>query len=118
MGKVEAIDGDTCKVVLDNGDKVTALKVNVGAAGDRTTLSLRPERVVIAPEGSADLDNVFEAEVRELIYLGDHIRTRVKVCGNDEFIVKVPNSSHSPDLARGAKVRIGWITQDCRALDA
>ena len=33
MGKVEAIDGDTCKVVLDNGDKVTALKVNVGAAG-------------------------------------------------------------------------------------
>jgi putative spermidine/putrescine transport system ATP-binding protein len=118
MGKVEAIDGDRCKVVLDSGDAVTALKVNVGAVGDRTTLSLRPERVVIAPEGSADLDNVFEAQVRELIYLGDHIRTRVNVCGNDEFIVKVPNSSHSPDLAVGAKVRIGWITQDCRALDA
>ena len=39
----------------------------------------------------SDFENSFEAKVKELIYLGDHIRTRVKVCGDDQFIVKVPN---------------------------
>ena len=103
--------------MIDDGSIVYALKVNVDGVGDRTTLSLRPERVVISP-GEGSHPNVFEARVEELIYLGDHIRTRVNVCGNDEFIVKIPNSHAQAGVARGETVRIGWSTDDCRALDA
>lgn len=116
-GKVEQMDGQSCTVRLEDGSSVVALPVNVGGKGEPTTLSLRPERVVVAPaEGS--LPNAFEARVEELIYLGDHIRTRVSVCGTDEFIVKIPNAQSHARISRGEMVRIGWAMEDCRALDA
>ena len=117
LGKVTSMNGKNCTVEVDGGDAVHALVVNVGATGERATLSLRPERVQINPrEGS--LPNMFTARVEELIYLGDHIRTRVSVCGHDDFIVKVPNSSGTASLEEGTEVKVGWAVEDCRALDA
>ncbi|WP_252913682.1 ABC transporter ATP-binding protein [Aliihoeflea aestuarii] len=115
-GKVESLNGKDCGVRLADGSLIRALPVNVSGQGDATTLSLRPERVRINPDSGTD--NTFEAKVEELIYLGDHIRTRVNVCGNDEFIIKVPNSEQNGQLAAGETVRVGWSAQDCRALDA
>lgn len=115
-GKVTGIDGDICHVKLKDGSLVKSLRVNVEGDGVDTTLSLRPERVTISPaDGSAD--NIFAAEVKELIYLGDHIRVRMDVCGNDEFIVKIPNATGNRRLTVGEKLNIGWAHQDCRALD-
>ena len=54
----------------------------------------------------------------ELIYHGDHIRCRLAVHGNDDFIVKMPNSSATAALTVGAATTVGWRTEDCRALDA
>ena len=117
MGTVKDVKDSSCTVEVDGGAMVTALPVNVGGSGERTTLSLRPERVTInPPEGS--VANVFEGTVEELIYLGDHIRTRVNVCGHDDFIVKVPNASEHAALVEHAKVKVGWDLKDCRALDA
>jgi len=116
-GTVKDIQGDKVRVELDAGGEIRALKVNVGATGDRTTLSLRPERVVINPNEGAS-DNVFTGRVEELIYLGDHIRTRLSVCGDDQFIVKVPNAQGHAVLVEGAEVKVGWAAEDCRALDA
>lgn len=57
------------------------------------------------------------AKIEELIYLGDHIRCRMDVAGNREFIVKVPNASLSGDIKPGTSGFVAWDTQDCRALD-
>ena len=59
-----------------------------------------------------------EATVEELIYLGDHIRTRMNVLGHNEFVVKVPNSAAHARLAEGETINVGWKIEDCRALDA
>jgi putative spermidine/putrescine transport system ATP-binding protein len=116
-GTVRELNGSACRIELDNGGEVQALKVNVSAAGERSTLSLRPERVEVnPPEGK--YPNVFEGKVEELIYLGDHIRTRANVCGHDDFIVKVPNASGHAALREGDTVKFGWLAEDCRALDA
>jgi putative spermidine/putrescine transport system ATP-binding protein len=116
-GKVRSLAGDLCLVELDDGSPVKAQAVKVGAVGDRTMVSLRPERVRIDPKDRQD-DNVFSARVEELIYLGDHIRTRVSVCGNDKFIVKVPNAQDHARLAVGDRITVAWAKDDCRALDA
>ncbi len=116
-GTVKEMSGDECSVVLDNGVLVHCKPVNVNGVGDKTTLSLRPERVYINPEPGS-LPNQLEARVLELIYLGDHIRTRVSVAGNDEFIVKIPNSHEHSGLREGETVQVGWASADCRALDA
>ncbi|MCK5621028.1 MAG: ABC transporter ATP-binding protein [Alphaproteobacteria bacterium] len=117
MGTVKEVNGESCTIEVDGGGAVIALAVNIAGKGERTTLSLRPERVTInPPEGS--VPNVFEGTVEELIYLGDHIRARVNVCGHDDFIVKVPNASGHAALKEKTKVKVGWEFEDCRALDA
>ncbi len=116
MGTVEAIKGNTATVKTDSGDIVVATKVNVGKVGDRATLSLRPERIIVAPK-KGKTPNTYSAKVEELIYHGDHIRTRFSVCGHDDFIVKIPNSIDNVDLKKGKQVDIGWMSEDCLALD-
>ncbi len=117
MGTIKAVGDGVCTVEVDGGHIVQAKAVNIGDVGSRTTLSLRPERVEVSPE-EGKLPNVFQAKVEELIYLGDHIRTRVNVCNDDDFIVKIPNASHHASLAKGETVTFGWSVEDCRALDA
>ena len=115
-GTVREMENSHCLVDLDGGGEVRALRVNVNAVGERTTLSLRPERVEVnPPEGK--FPNVFEGRVEELIYLGDHIRTRASVCGRDDFIVKIPNAAHHAALKEGETATFGWTMEDCRALD-
>ncbi|PPR59500.1 MAG: Spermidine/putrescine import ATP-binding protein PotA [Alphaproteobacteria bacterium MarineAlpha4_Bin2] len=115
-GTILEQDDKSCWVELDSGEKVVALPVNTNGPGHGTMLSLRPERVAINPlEGACDT-TVF-GKVEELIYLGDHIRTRLSVCGRDDFIVKVPNASKPSGLTPGLEIPLGWRTNDCRALD-
>ena len=105
-GTVKQIDGEFCSVDLDGGGSVQALKVNVNEVGDKTQLSVRPERVSIKSNKDQSI-NKFTGNVKELIYLGDHIRARLDVCGNEEFIVKIPNEGNNPLLliARAATAR-------------
>ena len=108
---------NSCIVQTADGSNIKANKINIAGKGEKSTLSIRPERVIVNPK-DGEVPNVFEAKALELIYLGDHIRTRMSVCGNDEFYVKIPNSSHHADLNEGDVVNIGWNEYDCRALDA
>ena len=114
-GKVSEVTNGQCRVDIDGGSSVTAAAINVEGKGARTTLSLRPERVELNP--ADDCPNVLDGKIDEMIYLGDHIRIRLTVADNDEFIVKVPNKTGSLDLKAGAATRVGWRTDDCRALD-
>ncbi|MGY4426181.1 putative spermidine/putrescine transport system ATP-binding protein [Bradyrhizobium sp. JR6.1] len=116
-GKVVAMNGTTCKVDISGAGNVQALAINVEAVGGQTVLSLRPERVKLNPTPGS-LPNVFSARVAEVIYLGDHVRTRVSVCGHDDFVIKLPNSEGVVQLEPGTAITIGWKTEDCRALDA
>lgn len=117
LGEIVEVNGGNCTVKVNSGEAFTALAVNIGGVGARTTLSLRPERVAINPDQGA-VGNVVKATVEELIYLGDHIRTRVTVCGHGDFIIKIPNASDHASLKPGQQVTIGWQPDDCRALDA
>ena len=114
-GVVKEINGSTCVVDLDNNHGVVnALKVNVSEVGEKTQLSIRPERVSIGSNNNSS--NSFTGKIEELIYLGDHIRARLDVCGNNEFIVKVPNEG-SFNHKEGDTLNLSWNSDDVRALD-
>jgi putative spermidine/putrescine transport system ATP-binding protein len=117
LGTIESIEDNCCSIKLDDGSLVKANAINIGQVGERSTISLRPERVVVKPE-SGSHPNMFEGKVAEIIYLGDHLRTRIELCGHDDFIVKIPNASHHAQLSEGEMVNVGWSIEDCRALDA
>jgi putative spermidine/putrescine transport system ATP-binding protein len=114
-GTVAGITNCVAQVDLGEHGKIKATAVNV-AKGGRTTLSIRPERISFSKKKPAG-KVAMPAKIEELIYLGDHIRCRMTVAGNSEFVVKVPNASLSGDIKPGTSGYVGWETEDCRALD-
>jgi putative spermidine/putrescine transport system ATP-binding protein len=117
-GVIEKIDGDHALVRLEDGTLIDATAVNVTAKGQKTLISIRPERVEIDPVDEAGGHGyAIEAEVLEFIYMGDVFRTRLSVAGSQDFIVKNRNARGRRRLEPGEKIRIGWARQDARALD-
>ena len=123
VGKVAKCDSHYCTVAT-GGREVIALNIADAKVGDMTTLSLRPERVFLAADSAANGGggndnrvNKFDGKVCESVYMGDHIRVRLSLLGNEEFIVKVPNDRENRKLTAGNSVPLYWLAEDCRALD-
>ncbi len=117
-GTVKELSGGTALVQLDDGELIDCKPVNVTAAGERTRVSIRPERVEYNKDRLRDDAHTLKAEVLEFIYMGDIFRTRLRVAGNDEFIIKTRNAPDQVRLKPGEQIEIGWLPEDCRALDA
>jgi len=117
-GVVTEFAGDTCVVKLDSGEMLDATPVNVSKVGERTRVSIRPERVEFNMERLGEGAHTLKAEVLEFIYMGDIFRTRLRVAGKDDFVIKTRNAPDQVRLTPGDTVEIGWQPEDCRALDA
>ncbi|MEL6978910.1 MAG: ABC transporter ATP-binding protein [Pseudomonadota bacterium] len=117
-GVVEQIDNGVALVRLDNGEAIDAMPVNVSKTGERTQVSIRPERVEMNKDRLGPEAHTLKAEVKEFIYMGDIYRTRLSVAGNDDFVVKTRNAAGATRMKPGETIEIGWLPQDCRALDA
>ena len=116
-GKVETLNGDACTVRLQTGELIDATPVNVRETGQETLVSIRPERVEFKPEMMPPGAHMIDAEVLEVVYMGDIFRTRLRVAGTEDFVMKSRNTLGQTKLYPGEKVRIGWHPQDARALD-
>ncbi|NVK47470.1 MAG: ABC transporter ATP-binding protein [Rhodobacteraceae bacterium] len=116
-GVVEELNGERAVVRLENGELIDATAVNVKAKGEKTLVSIRPERVEFKPELIPEGAHTIDAEVLEVIYMGDILRTRMRVAGHDEFVVKCRNTIDQMHLTPGQRIRIGWNPLDARALD-
>ena len=117
-GVVKEISNGVALVQLNDGNVIDCKPVNVTKAGEKTRVSIRPERVELDQTRMRPGTHRLSAEVLEFIYMGDMFRTRLRVAGNDNFIVKTRNAPDQVQLEPGAQIDIGWLPADCRALDA
>ena len=113
-GEVLDISNGVCKVKIGAGE-ILANPISVKSKGEKTTVSIRPERALINPKDK--MDNIHNGKIEEVIYHGDHTRVRINLLNNSEFILKVPNSSQNLDIKLGNEIDIGWNSVDARALD-
>ncbi|ARE38597.1 Putrescine transport ATP-binding protein PotA [Rhodovulum sp. P5] len=116
-GVIEELNGDRALVRLHDGEVIDATSVNIRAKGEKTLVSIRPERVEFRPDAIPAGAHTVDAEVLEVIYMGDILRTRMRVAGSDDFIVKCRNTIDQMQLTQGQHIRIGWNPLDARALD-
>ena len=117
-GVVERIGKDMAVVKIDGGEVVDAVPVNVSNAGERTQVSVRPERVELDQDRLPDGAHTISAEVLGFIYMGDTFRIRLK--GSGVMTISSSNAGTLPGRGRltpGETVNIGWLPEDCRALD-
>ena len=113
-GEILDVSNGVCKVKIGQGE-ILANPISVKSKGEKTTVSIRPERALINPKDK--MDNNHKGKIEEVIYHGDHTRVRINLLDNSDFILKVPNSSQNLDIKLGNKISIGWNSQDARALD-
>lgn len=113
-GEVLDVSNGVCKVKIGEGEML-ANPISVKSKGERTRVSIRPERALINPKEK--MDNNQKGKIEEVIYHGDHTRVRIDLLGNSDFILKIPNSSQNLDIKVGNEINIGWNSQDARALD-
>lgn len=74
-------------------------------------LIIRPENIGIG-SSPQDMENRYEAEVSESLYVGDLVKYRVTLASGDELIVKAMASSGEPYPA-GSRVSVGWRAEHC-----
>lgn len=112
-GVIAAVDGAHCSVRTDGGRIVVAELVGEGSVGTRAIVCFRPECVTLGPYH--DGGNLFQVQVEDLIYHGDHSRLTMRLGGDGLLFTRVPNSAGRPQFAPGDAVTIGWSARDCRA---
>ena len=117
-GKLESAANGRCTIRLGVETCIEGTLAEPLAPGSRVTVSLRPERVQIGAAGhtiGAAAGCRLEGALREVIYLGDHVRLRVALPGNDDFTVKRPIDEAKVVPAVGAAVEVTWAPEHCRA---
>jgi putative spermidine/putrescine transport system ATP-binding protein len=117
-GRVEGVDGSRCTIRLAGEALIEGALAAPLPAGAPVVASLRPERVQIggaAPTIEANGLCRLTGRLREVIYLGDHVRARVSVPGNDDFTVKRPIDEVHRLPPIGQPVDLAWAPEHCRA---
>jgi putative spermidine/putrescine transport system ATP-binding protein len=118
-GHLEAVRGNRCTIRIAGDARIEGALASPLAVGCGVTVSLRPERVQIAAAGNtiSTMPGCHLAgTLREVIYLGDHVRARVALPGNDDFTVKRPIDEAHKLPATGGAVELAWVPEHCRAL--
>lgn len=117
QGTISAVQGEQCTVTLDGGATVEARIGNVRETGARTQVSVRPERAYLVDDSVPAGPNQFSAQVKEIIYLGDHVRVCMALAGQPDIAVKTPISQLNRSLQAGESVRVALPPEHLRALD-
>lgn len=112
-GRIASVGRGICEVETQDGI-VKAFPVSECRPGQDAVLAIRPERVGLAKPGM--FSNEFDARVDGVLFIGDHLRLRLNLCGNANFVVKIPNIVGHGALLEGDRVSVGWAVTDCRAL--
>ena len=117
-GALETVAGDRCTIRIAADARIEGALAGPLPVGTRVTVSLRPERVQIAAAGHTIArvqGRHLSGTLREVIYLGDHVRARVALPGNDDFTVKRPIDEAHRLPAIGGTVELAWMPEHCRA---
>ena len=83
---------------------------------EEISLLIRPENLAaLGPQEAAEV--TLDGEIRDMIYLGSHVKYKVAVAGGGDMIVHAkPDGAQSRSI--GGKMRIGWRRQHQRIVSA
>lgn len=108
-------DGDRTEVLVPSGHRLTCAPVGAAglSPGTQVVIAIRPQRVVLAPEGGIESRDhaVVTGELRELLFLGDSTRGTVRLADGSELVATRYNEAgtHPFGLLRpGDRVDAGW----------
>lgn len=115
-GVVEAAEDDIALVRLACGPLVEALLGKTLQPGDPCVLTLRPDRIAIAPVAAAEMgETAIDATLIEAQFLGDAYRLRLLIGTGATLVVRRPAAAGLRGLAIGRVAAVAWQPHHAQA---
>ena len=115
-GEVVSANGAGTELRLDAGPTVSTEETGGARAGERAHAVVRPEKLVLEPEGAGSGDGAsVEGQVESSLYLGTATQMVVKLGDGTRMTVLVPNADAEArrDLpAAGQAARLSWSAEN------
>ena len=111
-GIVVGRNGDNVVVELSDGHRVMARSAGVAAGEGKVVLSVRPEKITLAPVSH---ENRFQLRLNNIVYVGESSRLIFSGSFAQEFVVKTDRAPAECAALRGQTIEVGWHARDCLA---
>lgn len=118
VGSVRDLSGSRCRLELDDGTLISALPIGQLQQGGHAVACIRPEAITLSRRPIADKPgnlNSFDGFLQERVYLGDHLRLRVRIGDRFDLSVKVQRQPNYCPPEIGDALTVNWPAQECRA---
>ena len=115
LGKIESADNGGVRLRLDEGPAVLGVCRRPAAPGERMLMSVRPERIRIAPPTS--FENIFDVVVEDCTYLGDRLVAVTRLPCGVALSVDLGIEGLDEIPRQGQRLSVGWAAEHCLVLD-
>ncbi len=115
---IQSVDADSARCQLANGAQLTAHLAVPKQPGDRVTISVRPEKILLAAksEVSDSLDGIIEGNVERLVYLGTDTHYQVRLDRQATVLARIQNSAKSLQFRENDPVTVIVDQSACSVL--
>ncbi|MBE9030163.1 ABC transporter ATP-binding protein [filamentous cyanobacterium LEGE 11480] len=104
--KVEGAHPNRMWLKTQSGLKLTAQTDPTGPQDGPVAVSIRPEKITLMQTPVDRLENCFDGQLENVMYLGSHHNCFVRLRSGDQIIVRQPHGSTVPE--KGAIVYVAW----------
>ncbi len=108
-GTVKGHDRDGTTIELNSSRQLTVARTDALLAGARVLVSVRPERILLAPP-SAAVQNMLPSRILDSVYQGDHLRVQLDEAA---FSLVVRLDRRFAEWPAGADVVAHFAPEDC-----
>jgi len=115
-GIVERVGENIVQVRLANGARIDARRVTASTVGQKTTISIRPEKLTFADHIGVAANHI-PARFVTRHYVGEYIRYHFTSVCAAELVVKSLNDSAAPQFTLDQEVSLSWLPEHGHALD-
>jgi putative spermidine/putrescine transport system ATP-binding protein len=109
-GVVEKVDGRRATIALPQGLRIIVDASSDMQAGDKATISVRPEKIHLGREASESDGASFATTIVDAVYHGDHFRVQL---GEDASNLIVKTDRRQGEWAAGQATRASFAPSDC-----
>lgn len=110
-GSVEGVEGSNVTVNCAGLGLLTGRGIGAITKGQQANLFIRPELIRVGQAAEAGCDVRFEASITEINFEGSYLTLNTQI-GSQTIGVQIGAEQYSADLVAGAKVKLGFISQD------
>jgi putative spermidine/putrescine transport system ATP-binding protein len=109
-------DGELTVVRMGDGSTMKAAGAVTSETHAEVSISVRPERIALAGAGASNGSNRMAGTVRDVFFLGDHMRLSLEAFGGRLVTARIP-ARHARRFVPGDEVALECSVSDCRLLE-